>query len=256
MASQPVRLQRVLKRTALDRLCRRPLSRRALARHGAAHVRHEADPRRAPHADVPGSTSAGVLLGLDTESPSPAGLGAPRARPPSSSGLMVAPPLVLRGIHASSKAVSRITRVSDVRLRGVVDGIDLAREVKMRWPLLPVILTSGHPRERGGELPPGVAYMPKPWQPLNVLIRRAIASPPSPRPRRALLVAPESTMVLSPRGCQRLTDDCRAQSGYRRTVFRLFFPEILLRRTRSFRGERSLSRFSSKISRDTRRRIY
>jgi DNA-binding NtrC family response regulator len=45
---------------------------------------------------------------------------------------------------------------ADVRLRGVMDGIDLAREVKMRWPLLPVILTSGHPREHFGELPPGV----------------------------------------------------------------------------------------------------
>jgi hypothetical protein len=42
-----------------------------------------------------------------------------------------------------------------------MDGIDLAREVKMRWPLLPVILTSGHPRERIGELPLGVDYMPK-----------------------------------------------------------------------------------------------
>jgi CheY-like chemotaxis protein len=59
---------------------------------------------------------------------------------------------------------------ADVRLRGVMDGIDLAREVKMRWPLLPVILTSGHARERVGELRPSVAYMPKPWQPLNVLI--------------------------------------------------------------------------------------
>jgi hypothetical protein len=39
-----------------------------------------------------------------------------------------------------------------------MDGIDLAREVKMRWPLLSVILTSGHPRERVGELPPAVAY--------------------------------------------------------------------------------------------------
>jgi DNA-binding NtrC family response regulator len=59
---------------------------------------------------------------------------------------------------------------ADVRLGGVMDGIDLAREVKMRWPHLPVILTSGHPRERVVELPPGVTYMPKPWQPLNVLI--------------------------------------------------------------------------------------
>src|SRR5258708_938672 len=67
---------------------------------------------------------------------------------------------------------------ADVRLRGVMDGIDLAREVKMRWPLLPVILTSGHPRESVGKLPPGVAYMPKPWQPLNVLIaaEQALAS--------------------------------------------------------------------------------
>jgi CheY-like chemotaxis protein len=67
---------------------------------------------------------------------------------------------------------------ADVRLRGVMDGIDLAREVKMRWPLLPVILTSGLPRERVGDLPLGVDYMPKPWQPLNVLIaaEQALAS--------------------------------------------------------------------------------
>ena len=67
---------------------------------------------------------------------------------------------------------------ADVRLRGVMDGIDLAREVKMRWPLLPVILTSGLPRERVGNLPPGVGYMPKPWRPLNVLIaaEQALAS--------------------------------------------------------------------------------
>src|SRR6267378_3042953 len=64
---------------------------------------------------------------------------------------------------------------ADVRLRGVMDGIDLAREVKMRWPLLPVILTSGLPRERVGNLPPGVAYLPKSWQSLNVLIAAAQA---------------------------------------------------------------------------------
>ena len=51
----------------------------------------------------------------------------------------------------------------------VMDGIDLAREVKMRWPHLVVILTSGNAGERLEQLPPGVDYMPKPWQPLNVL---------------------------------------------------------------------------------------
>ena len=67
---------------------------------------------------------------------------------------------------------------ADIRLPGVMDGVDLSWEVKLRWPLLPIILTSGHPLERIRELPPGVAYMPKPWQPLNVLIaaERALAS--------------------------------------------------------------------------------
>jgi DNA-binding NtrC family response regulator len=67
---------------------------------------------------------------------------------------------------------------ADIRLRGIMNGIDLAHEVKARWPLLPVVLTSGHPLERIRELPPGVAYMPKPWQPLNVLVaaEQALAS--------------------------------------------------------------------------------
>jgi DNA-binding NtrC family response regulator len=76
---------------------------------------------------------------------------------------------------------------ADVRLPGVMDGIDLAWEVKLRWPLLPVVLTSGYPCERVGDLPPGVDYIPKPWRPLDVLIaaEEALASDqhrPSMRP--------------------------------------------------------------------------
>ena len=68
---------------------------------------------------------------------------------------------------------------ADIQLPGVMDGVDLSWEVKLRWPLLPIILTSGHPLERIRELPPGVAYMPKPWQPLNVLIAAEQASAPA-----------------------------------------------------------------------------
>ena len=68
---------------------------------------------------------------------------------------------------------------ADIRLPGVMDGVDLSWEVKLRWPLLPIILTSGHPLEHIRELPPGVAYMPKPWQPLNVLIAAEQASTPA-----------------------------------------------------------------------------
>jgi len=59
---------------------------------------------------------------------------------------------------------------ADIRLPGVMDGVDLAREVKMRWPHLTVVVTSGNPGERLEHLPTGVIYMPKPWQPLNVLM--------------------------------------------------------------------------------------
>ena len=52
-----------------------------------------------------------------------------------------------------------------------MDGVDLAHEVRLRWPLLPVVLTSGHPLdEHMRQFPPGVAYIPKPWQPLNLLV--------------------------------------------------------------------------------------
>ena len=74
------------------------------------------------------------------------------------------------GTPGKGKGVRRPGLPAPLRLPGVMDGVDLSWEVKLRWPLLPIILTSGHPLERIRELPPGVAYMPKPWQPLNVLI--------------------------------------------------------------------------------------
>ena len=58
---------------------------------------------------------------------------------------------------------------ADIHLSGEMDGIDLAREVKMRWPHLVVILTSGNAREHLDRLPPGVEYMPKPWKTVELL---------------------------------------------------------------------------------------
>jgi DNA-binding NtrC family response regulator len=87
-------------------------------------------------------------------------------------------PVVSLAASTRQRSVLPQSTTLSVRLRGVMDGIDLTREVKIRWPLLPVILTSGHPCERVGELPPGVTYIPKPWQPLKVLIaaEQALAS--------------------------------------------------------------------------------
>jgi DNA-binding NtrC family response regulator len=59
---------------------------------------------------------------------------------------------------------------ADLRLSGPMDGVDLASELRMRWPHLSVVLTSGNVGTRLADLPAGVEYMPKPWQPLNLLI--------------------------------------------------------------------------------------
>jgi CheY-like chemotaxis protein len=55
---------------------------------------------------------------------------------------------------------------ADIHLSGEMDGIDLAHEVKIRWPHL----VSGNAGEHLKQMPPGVDYIPKPWQPLDVLI--------------------------------------------------------------------------------------
>ena len=58
----------------------------------------------------------------------------------------------------------------DIRLPGLIDGVDLARLVKMHWPETKVIVTSGDPGDRVDELPDDAAYMQKPWRALDVLI--------------------------------------------------------------------------------------
>ena len=70
---------------------------------------------------------------------------------------------------------------ADLRLSGAMDGIDLARELKMRWPGLAVVLTSGHPGTRLVHSPPGVEYLPKPWQPDTLLTMVARAQSVSSR---------------------------------------------------------------------------
>src|SRR3954447_6404544 len=60
---------------------------------------------------------------------------------------------------------------SDARLPSLMDGLDLARTVRLKWPWIRTVLTSGAPLEddldnalRQGRV------MPKPWRPLEVLM--------------------------------------------------------------------------------------
>ena len=42
---------------------------------------------------------------------------------------------------------------ADIQLAGAMDGVDLAREARMRWPHLTIVLTSGSDGERLQHLP-------------------------------------------------------------------------------------------------------
>jgi CheY-like chemotaxis protein len=62
---------------------------------------------------------------------------------------------------------------ADVRLRGVMDGMTKGKMISSAPRP-----TARRDRVQDRQLPPIVAYMPKPWQPLNVLIaaEQALAS--------------------------------------------------------------------------------
>ena len=60
---------------------------------------------------------------------------------------------------------------SDVRLPCVLDGIDLARTVRLKWPWIRTVLTSDVPLEKDlDKVLRQVRFMPKPWRALEVLM--------------------------------------------------------------------------------------
>jgi CheY-like chemotaxis protein len=60
---------------------------------------------------------------------------------------------------------------SDVRLPYLMSGVDLARVVKLKWPWIRTVLTSGAPLEDDlDKALRDVRFMPKPWRALEVLM--------------------------------------------------------------------------------------
>ena len=59
---------------------------------------------------------------------------------------------------------------ADIRLPGLIDGIDLARKARALWPRVRIIVTSGNPGNRVASLPENAVYMQKPWRALEILM--------------------------------------------------------------------------------------
>jgi CheY-like chemotaxis protein len=73
---------------------------------------------------------------------------------------------------------------ADVRLPGLLDGVEFARRVRVLWPNIPIIVTSGYPAQ-ARSLPEDVVYMPKPWLALDVLVQAEHAATRIEARRRA-----------------------------------------------------------------------
>lgn len=54
--------------------------------------------------------------------------------------------------------------VTDVDMPGSINGIQLAHQVRGRWPQVQILVISGKVGVMPGELPPGVSFMSKPYQ--------------------------------------------------------------------------------------------
>ncbi|MGV8955105.1 MAG: response regulator [Cypionkella sp.] len=52
---------------------------------------------------------------------------------------------------------------TDVDMPGSIDGIELARIVRERFPPIQVVVTSGHRNVLQGDLPPEAKFIPKPY---------------------------------------------------------------------------------------------
>ena len=60
---------------------------------------------------------------------------------------------------------------ADVRLPCLMSGVDLARTVRLKWPRIEMVLTSGAIEDdEVAKVPREVRYMPKPWRALEVLM--------------------------------------------------------------------------------------
>ncbi|PSJ43323.1 response regulator [Allosphingosinicella deserti] len=53
--------------------------------------------------------------------------------------------------------------ITDVRMPGTMDGLELARQISTCWPHLKVFITSGHITVGDPNLPPDAVFVPKPY---------------------------------------------------------------------------------------------
>jgi CheY-like chemotaxis protein len=57
---------------------------------------------------------------------------------------------------------------TDIHMPGSMDGLNLARAVRNRWPPIKIIVTSGREKPTKSDLPAGALFLPKPYSEVSI----------------------------------------------------------------------------------------
>lgn len=66
---------------------------------------------------------------------------------------------------------------TDIQMPGSMDGLKLAAAVRLRWPPIKIVATSGQAKIGVGDLPQGSRFLQKPYSPAEIMktLREVIA---------------------------------------------------------------------------------
>ena len=67
---------------------------------------------------------------------------------------------------------------TDIQMPGSMDGLKLAAVVRLRWPPIKIVVTSGQVKIGVGDLPQGSRFLQKPYSPAEIMktLRELIAA--------------------------------------------------------------------------------
>lgn len=61
--------------------------------------------------------------------------------------------------------------VTDIEMPGSMNGLAMAAKIRVAYPGTAILLTSGRHHPAAADLPPGSMFLPKPWQPGEIVAK-------------------------------------------------------------------------------------
>jgi two-component system, response regulator PdtaR len=59
--------------------------------------------------------------------------------------------------------------LTDINMPGTMDGLQLSRMIRDRWPLIGIVVTSGRFVAKAAQMPAGVQFIAKPYTPTEII---------------------------------------------------------------------------------------